>query len=263
MPFKTSLVASTYNWPEALELLLLSVKIQTVLPDEVVIADDGSSRATTDLIESFQKDFPVPLIHVWQDDNGNRKTSIMNKAIAKATGDYIIEIDGDIIMHPAFVSDHLSLLENKTFLYGSRVNIQESKLKTLFKGKQIRFHYFSKGIKKRNRTLRIPLLANRAQKEIKRSRKLRGCNVSFWKADFIAINGYNEEMTGWGMEDSEMIQRLVNNGISGKRLKHKGIAYHIYHFEQDKSSVPANQQIELLTEERKIIKSPKGIDQYL
>jgi glycosyltransferase involved in cell wall biosynthesis len=95
---KSTLVTPTYNWPNALELLLLSIKNQSVLPDEVIIADDGSKEETTKLIQKFQVDFPVPLIHVWHEDKGNQKPKIMNKAIAKAKNDYIIEIDGDIIL---------------------------------------------------------------------------------------------------------------------------------------------------------------------
>ena len=94
-----SLITPTYNWPEALELLLLSLKNQTYLPNEVIIADDGSRKETQQLIKKFQQDFPVPLHHVWHEDNKNQKPAIMNKAIAKSKYDYIIEIDGDIIMH--------------------------------------------------------------------------------------------------------------------------------------------------------------------
>lgn len=263
MRIKTSLVTPTYNWPDALELLLLSVLGQSVLPDEVILADDGSTEKTKLLIESFKKDFPVPLIHIWHEDNGNQKPMIMNKAIAQATGNYIIEIDGDIIMHKDFIKDHISMVEENTFLYGSRVNIQESHLTDLFKKKQIRFNYFSKGINKRNRTLRIPLLANLAKKEPRRSSKLRGCNMSFWKKDFIAVNGFNENLVGWGIDDSELIQRMVNNGVSGKRIKHKGIVYHIYHPEQDKSQVHLNLEIEKQIEQSGDTFSTKGVNQYL
>lgn len=263
MHIKTSLVTPTYNWPDALELLLLSVLGQSVLPDEVILADDGSTEKTKLLIESFKKDFPVPLIHIWHEDNGNQKPMIMNKAIAQATGNYIIEIDGDIIMHKDFIKDHISMAEENTFLYGSRVNIKESHLTYLFKKKQIRFNYFSKGINKRNRTLRIPLLANLAKKELRRSSKLRGCNMSFWKKDFIAVNGFNENLVGWGIDDSELIQRMVNNGVSGKRIKHKGIVYHIYHPEQDKSQVHLNLEIEKQIEQSGDTFSTKGVNQYL
>ena len=258
-----SLVTPTYNWPEALELLLLSIKKQSILPNEVIIADDGSKEETTQLIQKYQKDFPVPIIHVWHEDNKNQKPAIMNKAIAKAKYDYIVEIDGDIIMHKDFVRDHLSLAEKNVFLYGSRVNIQEDYLETLFKKKKIQFNVFSKGIKKRGRTLHIPFLANRYKKEDKRSNKLRGCNMSFWKSDLIKINGFNESLTGWGIDDSEMIQRLINISVQGKRLKHKGIVYHIYHKEQNKSHIEVNQLIEKETTEKKLTYIEKGIDQYL
>lgn len=87
--------------------------------------------------------------------------------------------------------------------------------------------------------------------------------MSFWKEDFIKVNGFNEGLVGWGIDDSEMIQRLHNIGIRGKRLKNVGIAYHIYHKEQDKSHIEVNQIIERETTEKKITFIEKGINQYL
>ncbi|MEN8815527.1 MAG: glycosyltransferase family 2 protein [Nonlabens sp.] len=263
MSINCSLVTPTYNWPEALELLLLSVQRQSVLPNEVIIADDGSTSKTLELIQKYQKNFPVPIIHIWHKDNGNQKPAIMNKAIAKARYEYIVEIDGDIILHKDFIKDHLSMAQSNTYLFGSRVNIQKTYLEQLFKNKQIDFNYFSSGIKKRNRTLRLPFLANRAKLETKRSKKLRGCNMSFWKTDFIAVNGFNEELIGWGIDDSELIQRMINNGVLGKRIKHKGIVYHIYHKEQDKSQVHLNLEIEKQMERSGNTYASKGVDQYL
>lgn len=258
-----SLVTPTYNWPEALELLLLSILNQTHLPNEVLIADDGSKAETKQLIEKFQKTFPIPLIHIWHEDSGNQKPKIMNKAIAAAKYDYIIEIDGDIIMHKNFVEDHLNFAEKGIYLFGSRVNIQKNILESVFKNKTTHFNYFSKGIKKRGRTIRIPFLMNFAKHHEKRSEKLRGCNMSFWRNDFIKINGFNESLVGWGIDDSEMIQRLHNIGIKGKRLKHAGLAYHIYHKEQSKSHIEINNLIEKETTEKKLTTIDKGINQYL
>lgn len=260
---KCSLVTPTYNWPEALELLLLSVKHQSVYPNEVIIADDGSTKETQQLIQRFQKDFPVPLHHVWHEDKKNRKPAIMNKAIASAKYPYIVEIDGDIIMHKHFIKDHIEMAEKNQFLYGSRVNITKELLTTLFKDKQITFNLFSKGIKKRGRTLRIPTLANLQKQEDKRSSKLRGCNMSFWRDDFIKVNGFNENLVGWGIDDSEMIQRMLNIGVKGKRLKFRGLVYHIYHKEQSRSLVHINEEIEKQTTEDNITYIEKGVDQYL
>jgi glycosyltransferase involved in cell wall biosynthesis len=258
-----SLITPTYNWPEALELLLLSILNQTVLPNEVIIADDGSRENTKKLIEHFQTKFPIPLIHIWHEDIQNRKPRIMNKAIAAAKYDYIIEIDGDIIMNKYFVEDHLSFAKKNQYLFGSRVNIQELLLPKLFSKKFIEFSFFSKGIKKRGRTIRIPFLMNFTKSIDKRSKKLRGCNMSFWKEDFIKINGFNEDLVGWGIDDSEMIQRMHNIGIKGKRLKYTGIAYHIYHKEQSKSHLEINNKIEKQTTEKRLIFIEKGINQYL
>ena len=258
-----SLVTPTYNWPEALELLLLSILNQSCLPNEILIADDGSSNETKELIEKFQPIFPVPLIHIWHEDKGNRKPAIMNKAIAKASFDYIIEIDGDIIMNKFFIEDHLKNVEANTYLFGSRVNIQEIILKDIFKNKITDFNYFSKGIKKRSRTIRVPFLMKFAKKHNIRSPKLRGCNMSFWRKDFLKINGFNENLIGWGIDDSEMIQRLHNLGIKGKRLKQVGIAYHIFHNEQSKSHIEINNLIEKETIEKQLTFIEKGINQYL
>ena len=258
-----SLVTPTYNWPEALELLLLSILNQTILPNEVIIADDGSQENTKDLIEDFQTKFPIPLIHIWHEDLQNRKPRIMNKAIAASKYDYIIEIDGDIIMNKHFIQDHLTFAKKNQYLFGSRVNIQERLLAKLFSKKIINFTVFSEGIKKRGRTIRIPFLMRFAKSVDKRSRKLRGCNMSFWKEDFIKINGFNEDLVGWGIDDSEMIQRIHNIGIKGKRLKFSGIAYHIYHKEQSKNHLEINNEIERQTTEKKLIFIEKGINQYL
>lgn len=258
-----TLVTPTYNWPEALELLLLSAFSQSVLPNEIIIADDGSGSETKILIEKYQKIAPVPLIHIWHEDQGNRKPKIMNKAIAAAKHDYIIEIDGDIIMHPDFIKDHLTSAEKGLYLYGSRLYVTEDFLPTLFKNKIYKFNLFSKGIKKRTRRLRIPILANFYKTIEQRSKKLRGCNMSFWRDDFIKVNGFNESLVGWGIDDSEMIQRLHNIGIKGKRLRYKGIAYHIFHNEQSKDHIAINEQIEALTTKNKITFIDKGINQYL
>lgn len=258
-----SLVTPTYNWPEALNLLLLSVKNQTVLPNEIIIADDGSRDDTKELIKKFQNTFPVPLIHIWHEDIKNRKPAIMNKAIAASKYDYIIEIDGDIIMNKHFIQDHLENAQKGHYLFGSRVNIKKSFLPELFSKNKIHFNLFSKGINKRGRAIRIPFLMRFSKSVDERSSKLRGCNMSFWKTDFLKINGFNENLVGWGIDDSEMIQRMHNIGIKGKRLKNCGIAYHIYHKEQSRSQLDINDEILKQTTENKLPFIEKGINQYL
>ena len=154
-----ALVISTYNWPQALELVLLSVKNQSLLPDEVIIADDGSTDDTKELVEKFQQDFPTKLIHLWHEDKGFRRSAVLNMAFSKTKSQYLIQLDGDCIIHKDFIKDHISHAEKETFLFGSRVNIQKSFLPTLFSNRVTHFGFFAKGIKKRTRNLHLIILS--------------------------------------------------------------------------------------------------------
>lgn len=259
----SSLIISTYNWSSALKLVLESVLHQNKLPDEVIIADDGSREDTTVLINEYKQIFPIPLIHVWHEDDGFQKASILNKAIAKSKGEYIIQIDGDCILHDSFVLDHLQFAQKETYLFGSRVNIQKFYLTKLFKHEKINFNIFSKGIKKRTRALHIPVLSNFYKRSSKFSKKYRGCNTSFFKKDFIAINGYNENFKGWGREDSELAIRFHNYGLQARRLRYRGIVFHIYHEEKSKNRLELNNQIEQNTITNKVKWCKNGVDKYL
>jgi len=261
---KTSLIITTYNWPEALELVLLSVKNQSMLPSEVIVADDGSTNDTKTLINAYSQDFPVPLIHVWHEDKGFRRSSVLNLAISKTDSDYIIQLDGDCIIHNNFVEDHINSAEENIYLYGSRVTIQKFLLPNLFKDKMITFSYFSRGLKKRNRNIYLPFLGSILYKKNSTlSRKIRGCNLSYWRSDFLKVNGYNEDMTGWGREDSEFIIRMMNSGISGKRLKYKAIIYHIWHKESSKEKLNINHDIQQSAIKNKLVWCKNGINKYL
>lgn len=225
----SSLIISTYNWPEALSLSLKSVLAQKVLPNEVIIADDGSTEETKFIIDSFRNIFPIPLKHVWHEDKGFRKTIILNKAVAEASGEYIIQIDGDVILDLNFIEDHLSIAEKKTFIRGSRAHLGKEILPAIFEEKRIDFSFLSKGVKHRFNAFRLPSMAWLFTKKKSCSKSVRGCNLAYWKRDFIRINGYNNMLEGWGHEDEEMASRLIHIGVKKKRLKLMAIQYHIHH----------------------------------
>ena len=104
-----SILLATYNWPQALKLCLESLATQTDPDFEIIIADDGSTQSTTQLIDSYKN--TLPITHLWQEDEGFRKTKILNQAIATAQGDYLIFLDGDCIVQPDFVERHRQLAQ--------------------------------------------------------------------------------------------------------------------------------------------------------
>lgn len=259
----TALLISTYNWPEALELVLKSALVQSIHSTEIIIADDGSKEDTKLLIEQFRQKTNIPIHHIWQEDFGFRKSKILNKAIAQTTADYIIQVDGDCIMHENFVEDHLKAAQNGVYIYGSRVNILPDFVADVFVKKQIIFNFFSKEIKNKTRSLRIPFLSEFYKIHDGISKKFRGCNVSYWRNDFIAVNGYNENFEGWGREDSDLAIRLGNNGVKAKRIRYAGIVFHIHHKINSKDNFELNDKIQSETIANKTVRIQNGVDKYL
>jgi len=260
---KTTLLISTYNWVEALELVLNSVLSQSRLPDEILIADDGSNDTTKSIIEEYRRKCKIPIKHIWQEDIGFRKAKILNKAIALTSSEYIIQVDGDCILHKNFIKNHMNEAQKGLYLYGSRVNILPDFVDSIFLKKKIIFNFFSKEIKNRTRTLHIPFLSKFYKKTNRISNKFRGCNVSYWREDFISINGYNEDFEGWGREDSDLVIRLSNYGVKGKRIRYAAIVFHIYHKINSKQNLELNNKIQKKTIENKKVRISKGINQYL
>jgi glycosyltransferase involved in cell wall biosynthesis len=225
----TSLVISTYNWPDALELVLESVLNQTIAPNEILIADDGSGEATKNVIEAFKQKTIIPVKHYWHEDNGFRKTIIMNKAIVEATSEYIIQIDGDIILHPQFIADHLKDAVNGYYIKGSRSMLSSDRTAQILTTKNIHISPLSTGVGSKINATHFPPLAFLFRGDRLRSNNLRGCNFSFWKKDFVVVNGYNNDLEGWGHEDIELAARLTNLGVKQRQLKLKAICFHLYH----------------------------------
>jgi glycosyltransferase involved in cell wall biosynthesis len=235
---RTSLIISTYNWPEALKHCLVSVAQQKVLPDEVIIADDGSDEKTRALIEEMQARFPVPIVHAWHEDRGFRKAEILNKAVAQSTADYLIQVDGDVILHPLFVKDHLAAAEPRTFVRGTRARLTPARTAELLNGRTTTIHFFSRGVYNRLNALRLPALKALGERKEMKCRSVRGSNLAFWKSDFILVNGYNNDLQGWGHEDEELAARFINNLIIKKIIKLSAIQFHLHHDELQKENEP-------------------------
>lgn len=233
---RISLIISTYNWPDALALCLQSILQQSLVPDEVIIADDGSGAATSSVIQTFRQHFQKPVKHVWQEDRGFRKSLILNKSIKEAVGEYIVQIDGDVILDKNFIADHAFVAEQRCFVRGSRGMLTPEKTREIITGKNINIHCWSLGVLNRNNVLRSPLLASLIARKSLSSRSVRGSNLAFWRSDFEQVNGYDNDLTGWGHEDEELATRFVNSGIFKKVVKLAAVQYHLHHKEAAKNN---------------------------
>ena len=264
---KVSLVISTYNWPEALSAVLDTVAKQSQLPHEVIIADDGSGNSTRSTIEKYSEDFPCPIVHAWHEDNGYQVAMIRNKAVAMATGDYMIFIDGDCILRPDFIANHVSLSAPKRFVAGNRVLLSESFTKKVLATRLDMSHFGAFDLKsdqtnRRWSLLPIPLGPLRRI----RSRTWKGvktCNMSVYTAEVIKANGFEDDYEGWGYEDSDLAVRLLNNGLSRVSGRFSTTVIHLWH-NTNKSSLEQsnwNRLQQTISEKRTVAK--QGVNKYL
>lgn len=267
---KITVIASTYNAEEWLEKVLLGYRYQTWREFELIVADDGSRASTRALVERFAADYPVPLRHVWHEDDGYRRQEILNVAILEARHDYILFTDGDCIPRRDFVQVHAEQAEPGRFLSGGYCKLS-MKLSKAIGADDIRDgRAFDRGwLRAQDRlglsnTLKLgagavtgPLLD-----ALTTTRPtFNNCNSSAWKSDLLAINGYDERMK-YGGPDRELGERLENHGIRGKQIRHRAVCVHLDHARgyKTRESVERNLAIRAQTRAQRITWTPYGID---
>jgi len=260
---RLSLIITTYNWPESLVLVLKSVECQTITPEEVIVADDGSTPETKALVSRFQQDSELNIIHSWQEDKGFRVAKSRNKAIAKSNTDYIVLIDGDMILHPRFIEDHINNAKSRYFIQGSRVLLTQKKTKRVLDQQKINFSLFSTGLWNRKNALYSNSLSKLMSRDKNFLGGIKSCNMAFFKQDCINVNGFNNDFKGWGREDSEFIVRLLNSGIRRKSLHFNAIQYHLWHQENKNTLLNSNDVILQHALLNRLQWCDNGIDRYL
>lgn len=228
---KISLVITTYNNPVGLKKAAGSAFYQTRLPDEVLIAEDGSDDNTAATVKDISGLSPFPVIHIRQKDRGFRAAKIRNKAILESSGDYIILLDGDCVMNKHFIADHEMLSEKGCFIQGKRILVNRGAVAifdhTIADSTVILLRMALSGkITNAHHLLRL------ADYQGFKNRKLKGiksCNMSFFKKDIIAVNGFNEDFEGWGNEDSELACRFFKYGLFKKVHPFMAVCFHLWH----------------------------------
>lgn len=260
---RTTLVITTYNRVDALELVLLSALRLSVMPEEIIIADDGSTNETRELIASFAPRFNIPVRHCWHADEGFRLSAIRNKAIAMATQPYVVMVDGDMVMHESFIDDHKRAAWRGRLVQGSRVLLGGETTTAALRDKTTRYSFFARGISNRKNTLRSDLLRRLLSYYSDNIYRVRGANMAFWRSDVIAVNGFNEDFIGWGREDSEFVARMLFAGYRKFHLKFAAFAYHLNHTESRRDMLAENEQILADVVSHRRVRCKNGIDKYL
>lgn len=236
---RSELVIATYNSPRALSLCLASVARQDRRPESIAIADDGSGPETRALVEAFAAASPVPVRHVWHEDDGFRKAAILNRAIATSEAEVLIFIDGDVMIHPGFVARHLELARPDAWASGSLIRLDAPATAAVTEADVTSGRVFDRrwlgemrafdrvGTWLKAMPFPRPIMAALdALSPVQRA--WCGANASAARAAILKVNGFDETMR-WGGGDKDLGVRLTNAGIRGRHLRFTAPLVHLDH----------------------------------
>lgn len=266
-----SVIVTTYNWPQALEACLHGLLDQSDPNFEIIIADDGSSDATRELAADFIAASSIGIRHLFHEDRGFRAGTIRNKAAAASNGDYLLFLDGDCVVFPHFIARHRLLAESGCFVPGNRVLLSHSYTEQVLQEKpQLHRQGLGFFLKQRlkgniNRLAPLIYLPYHGFRHLQphQWQKAITCNLGVWKQDFLAVNGFDELFEGWGYEDSDLVIRLIHNGVKRKEGRFAVPVLHLWHRQNDRSRHDSNYQRLLeRVENPSFVRSERGVDQY-
>lgn len=267
---RASLIISTYNSPLWLERVLVGYACQSVSDFEIIIADDGSTQETANLLSKIREDYKLVINHVWHKDQGFQKTRILNKAVIAAKSDYLIFTDGDCIPRQDFVETHLRHSEQGYFLSGGhfplsmelsyQITLDDIKSRRCFDLNWLKAHGLGSNFKNIKLT-KSSTLANLMNRITPTKPTWNGGNASAWKKDILTVNGFDERMK-YGGEDREFGERLLNLGIQPKRVRYFAIIIHLEHERGyvNQAAWDKNNAIREETKSQKRIKTEFGLN---
>lgn len=231
MAKRASVIVTTYDQPRHLERALCGFARQSSFDFELILADDGSGPETRACIERFAPDFPVPIHHVWQPDEGFRKALVCNRAVLHSRGSHLVFSDGDCVPSRTFVEEHLAAARPNAFVVGGHVRLSRERTASIspedvrrgrldamrFPREEIGLHW-----EQAKNLLYVAL-------DKPRKPKLYGLNFSVDRASFERVNGFDATFAGSGKDDSDLRNRMRLAGVRGVSLWHRARVFHLWH----------------------------------
>lgn len=269
---KASVIISTYNQPEWLAKCLTGFAGQDRRDFEIVIADDGSDERTAQVIHHVRAASGLNIEHVRHEDRGFRKCLILNRAILAAKHEYLIFTDGDCIPTPGFVTTHLRLARSGCFLSGGYFKLTGPVSQLITEDDVRSGRCFSVAwLRKHGQPLKTGMIRlwsagrsiGRLLDQITTTRPTwNGHQASTFKEYLLEINGFDHRM-GYGGEDRELGERLVNLGIRPIQVRHRAICLHLDHSRGyiSEQVVTFNRTLRENTRRNRVVRTPDGISE--
>ena len=266
----TAVIVTTYNRPDALRAVLDGYCAQDLHDFELLVADDGSTGETQALVADYARRTPFSLRHVWQEDRGFRAGAARNRALAQTDSRYVIFTDGDCVPPPFFVSRHVALAEAGCFVAGNRILLSAALTAEVLE-RRVPIHtwptrrwlgaWVKRDVNRALPLLRLPDGAFR-KRYAKRWEGVKTWAIAAWQVDLKRANGFDERYCGRGLEDSDLVIRLLDAGVCHKSARFAAPVFHLWHRENDRTQLAENQVRldEILASDR--VAALVGLDRY-
>jgi glycosyltransferase involved in cell wall biosynthesis len=230
-----SVVIAVYKRPDLLLRIFTSLVRQTFGNFVVVLADDGSGPDVAALLDEWQSKLPHGIQHAWHEDDGFRKVVIVNQAVLRARGAYLVFIDGDCILHRRFLERHWLRRQKRQALSGRRIMMDETltqrvTLQDIRSGAFERIGYWWNHCSPNDRRNGFYLPWLFPLRNLWRRRyPILGSNFSLHREDFMRVGGYDQRIIGRGLEDDNLCARLTNSGVAIRTVAQEAVQFHCYH----------------------------------
>lgn len=268
---RLAVVVTTYNRPDALAAVLAAFGEQSDRDLELLVADDGSGPETAAVVEAHAARAPYPVEHVWQEDVGFRAAAIRNRALARTTADYVVFTDGDCVPPVGFVAMHRQLAEPGWFLSGNRLMLSRELTERVLR-EELPIHRWRARdwlrARRRGGIERVLPLIRLGDSPLRKAapRRWQGaktCNLSAFRSDLLRVNGLDESYVGWGLEDSDLVVRLIRGGVGAKSARFAVPVLHLWHRENDRSQLAENRRRLDEVIGASHVRARLGVDRYL
>jgi GT2 family glycosyltransferase len=209
---RARVVVTTYERLRWLRLALRGWLRQSWRDFALTVADDGSGPSTRAFVEEFARSAPFRVDHVWREHRGYRRASILNEAVRRSRGESLLVFtDGDCVPPADFLEGHVRAHAPRSFAVGGAYRLDEDESSELTEADVDAGRVDSlRPLRERVELLRKRWKSLAGTWLRRRDRpKVVGLNVGIDRALFDEVNGFDESFVGYGLEDTDLRDRVM------------------------------------------------------
>jgi predicted glycosyltransferase involved in capsule biosynthesis len=221
---KTTWITTPYNRAQQLFRGMYTVMNQKVVPNEVVIVDDGSKDTTQEVYEKLWRmskglDHSTQWSYIPTNHPEHRISAIPhNIGIKQSTGDLLIFCEAEILHVENTLAAVLAHMQTDNFVVMTQVWTIQEKIYQALKEEEfqnparILNHPYAQLTSSSN--LENTKAPNSDWAITGSNNCVTGCCFAVWKKDMVEIGGYDEDFDGHGFDDWDVFARL---GLLGRK----------------------------------------------